>query len=155
MKILKFNESLNDYYTINDLMYIIGHSSTRDSIKRVIDSFDDINIFSKFGNTPLIMAVSYQLVTIIGELLEHGADPNIPNTSPTYPITLAAKGNRESCIEMIKILTDAGASWGVKDKDNKYMFDYLNSDNTLILTELYPDKYKEYILYKNTDKFNI
>jgi len=142
-------------YSIEQLMTIISQSSKRDSIKSVIDSFDDVNILSKFGNTPLIMAVSYQLVTIIKELLEHGADTNIPNNSPIYPISLAAKGNRESCIEIIKILTDAGASWSVNDKDNKYMFDYLNSDNSMKLKNLYPDKHKEYILYKNTDKFNI
>ena len=154
MKYLKKFEDSNDY-TIDELMRIISYSNKKDSIKSVIDSFDNVNIFSQFGNTPLIMAVSYQTITIIKELLENGADPNLPNKSPMFPIILASKGNREYCIEIIKMLTDAGAYWGAKDHKGRYMFDCLNIENSIILKKLYPDKYKEYILAKKTDKFNI
>lgn len=154
MKYLKTFENSNDY-TIGELMSIISYSNKKDSIKRVIDSFDNVNIFSQFGNTPLIMAVSYQNIIIIKELLENGADPNLPNKSPMFPIILASKGNREYCIEIIKMLTDAGAYWGERDHKGMYMFDHLNFENASILKKLYPDKYNEYILAKKIYKFNI
>ncbi len=62
----------------------IKESST-EKITALKKSGADINGFDRFGNTPLLYALSWGL-PFVDPLLELGADPNIPNESGLTPL---------------------------------------------------------------------
>ena len=52
-------------------------------------------------------------------------------------------------------LTKLGADWFIKNDDGSYFIDYLSDDNKKMLSRLFPEKYKEYLIKKETDKYNL
>ena len=50
----------------------------------------DYNYMSLVGATPFFLAVKAADTTLMGLLLDHGADPSIPNTDGTTPLLVAA-----------------------------------------------------------------
>jgi ankyrin repeat protein len=59
----------------------------------LVDAGADVNLRDRWGNTPLWRAVYHSpgTDTLIGVLLEHGADPAAKNNHGVSPIDLAAK----------------------------------------------------------------
>jgi hypothetical protein len=58
-------------------------------------------------------------------------------------------------IEGIIELTKADVNWHAKNTQNKYFLDYANDREIKILKALFPKKYQEYLIIKNTDKYNL
>ena len=56
----------------------------------------------------------------------------------------------------VKLYEDSGADWYIKGKlINITFFDYLSIENKRKIKIKYPEKYKDYLLKKDTYKFNL
>lgn len=110
--------------------------SVRENDKKKIAKIIDLlvnkgantNLADKSGNTPLMVATSYNLIDIARLLLEHGADPNIQDTEGYVPLVWAKSK------EMIDLLL-------------KYNAD-LYIDDTPIADYLHDEELKEYLTEK-------
>jgi ankyrin repeat protein len=72
-------------------------------VKELLKRGADPDLKNYNGNTPLIIATSYDNLDIIKELLNHGADPHIKNNRDEAAFDIARKrGNRN----IINYLTD-------------------------------------------------
>ena len=132
-----------------------------------MDSGNNINVKrSSDGWTPLYQATAKKLTETVKFLLENGADPNIQADDGSYPLKMCTSYyfmlSDERWLNLIKILTKYGANWNLLDEDGYCAFDEYErgvsfeiSKEKQKLIELFPEQYKEYLLHKDLEKFNI
>jgi hypothetical protein len=57
---------------------------------------------------------------------------------------------------MLQILIESGANWNIKNNFSNFdFFDLLYNEDEEIIIEDYPDKYKDYLMKKDADKYNL
>lgn len=99
----------------------------------------------------LIKAAEFNNAELIKKLIDSGVDINERN-GDTALIYAANFHSIKICI----LLIDAGADWNIVDESDKDFLDYFK-DNKLkkLITDLYPEKYKEYLIKKKSEKYNL
>jgi len=129
-----------------------------DIIKLLVESGADVNAIDSLGFVALHISSSIHL-EITKYLIGAGADVNIQNNNGSgwTPLHYAAYWNE---IRMMRLLIEAGADWNIKNENGKYFLDMLHNSNTKKnIIELYPEKYKEYLIKKdiidNVKKYNL
>jgi ankyrin repeat protein len=80
-------------------------AGTLKSVKLLVKYGADVNVSSKYGETPLQAAVSTGSADIAAFLLASHADPNAATPDGT-PLMIAVKGCR---VALVRLLLDAGA----------------------------------------------
>ena len=144
----------NDGYTpLMRSMFVIEDSEK--IIKLLIDAGANVNITDdNNGNTALILWIKSDWKNTstnkIKLLINAGADVNIKNNYGNTALILASSRNQ---IENVKLLIEAGADWNLKNDEDSDFLDYLSNNNVII--ELYPDQYKEYLIKKDAEKYNL
>lgn len=120
-------------------------------------TFYNINFKNDDGGwTPLTAAIYYNRKDMLKELLEFGADINYYDSAGQTPLMLAAARCSPGSLEMMSILIEYGADWNIVNKWSKTdFFDYTNEDVKKIIIEDYPEKYQEYLMKKDSEKYNI
>jgi len=132
---------------------IVSATNKIDVVKILIEAGADLNIRDNSKYAALHAAVNHNNYIISKMLIEAGADVNIQDNDDDTPLFYAAY---KTNIMLIKLLTDAGADWFIKNKFDNYFIDYIiESGKDTELINLYPDKYKEYLMIKNAEKYNI
>ncbi len=63
------------------------------------------------GKTPLHIAASYNKTEMVGLLMDHGADPNAPDSRDIYPLHYASP-------DITRLLLDGGANPDVQDRED-------------------------------------
>lgn len=135
----------------NDLIYFVRNHNI-ESVKRLINVGVDLNEQDNDGTTPLTWAASNSYIQIIKLLVNAGADLNIQNNKGQTSLIIAAA---YASIEAIVLLIDGGADWNIKDNDGKDFLDYFKGGNKIIVINSYPNEYKEYVMKKDANKYNL
>ena len=84
--------------------------------------------------------------------IEHGTDVNCKDYDGYTPLHWSS---RYGCLDVVKYLIENGADWLIKNDDNEYFTDNLSDKNKNIIKRLYPDKYKEFQMRIEMDKYNL
>ena len=154
-KIIHSGFNLNLQYDLGDTALIIASYHNRIEIaKLLINAGADVNIQNIDGDTALTEASSQMHIEIVKLLINAGAYLDIKNNNDITALIYATKAYGNN-FEMCKLLIDAGADWNIKDAYNKDFLDWLRDKDKKRIIELYPDKYDEYLMKKNAEKYNL
>ena len=155
MRYIKKLENINDKKLIDYVKDrdVIGLKKfIEDCIENGIEDID-----TKYNNYSALLYASndnggYEDVEICKILIDAGADVNIiDNTSlKNTPLILASYHHYN---DVVKILIESGADWNKKDSYDRDFFHYSNIKKEL--KNLYPDEYKEYLIKKDIEKYNL
>ena len=161
MKYIKLFESIG-----HALFNAIRFLNTK-GIKTLLDAGTDVNQQNVSGRTPLINVVCVangsqsKKIKIIRLLIKYGADLNIQDNDGYTALIKAAD---HDIYDVMYELIENDADWNIKT-GSKYLsgdFDFIDHFNIddkdkMIkkLKEKYPDKYKEYLMKKDADKYNL
>ena len=55
----------------------------------------------------------------------------------------------------LQLLIDNGADWFIKDNRGDFFIDYLSDELLVMISKDYPDKYSEYLIKKESEKYNL
>jgi len=117
-------------------------------VKKYIADGGDIEARTEYGTSALIISANRDKTIILKLLIDAGADlntqDNIGQTAMMY-----------SKLNIIKILIDAGADWDIKEERDKTFFDYLSHENQQKIVDLYPEKYRQYLIKEKGTEFNL
>ena len=115
-----------------------------------------IDFTDEYDRTPLVMAAYYDREEMLKKLLKLGADPNYQcEDSGETALMIAAEAN---LLNIITLLIESGADWNIKsnteNRDRDFVY-YLSNDIKEIIIEQYPEKYKDYLMKNDADKYNL
>jgi hypothetical protein len=97
-------------------------------------------------------AIFVKNVNIIKSLIKYGIDVNLRNTLGSSPLNMAIDTLNE---DIALLLIDAGADWNIVDNEGLDFFDRLTTKSRNIIIEKYPEKYKQYLIKKEANKYNL
>ena len=95
-----------DEFELTPLHYAVKRSNSREAVARLLDENPNIEAHARGGNSPLLLAASFNDPAVIELLLNKGADVNACNYSGDAPLHRAALNNKP---EVIALLLDKGA----------------------------------------------
>ena len=172
MKIKSFTESKTEFEDIDNLMNAIRHENIK-LVILLIENGCDINKKDFAGNTALMTSLYIINLKISELLIKNGANVNIKDKYGNTPLLYCAQRAYnydvvdDIYVPIIKTLIEFGADWNIKDKNNHDFLYYLddqfeghgfivrgNRDREEIIN-LYPEQYKEYLMKKNAEKYNL
>jgi ankyrin repeat protein len=176
MKHLNYFEAnkYNKSYDIDDVFKYINIGNIK-MIKKIISTGVDVNSYSSRTYPAIQLAIyySYDNFKIFDFLLECGADIDAINTNNgnTTLIDFSMNSNLSNPkdIKILYHIIDKGANWCIKNFTGYDFIDAINSNYTseriLSKTEKqniiediikkYPDKYEDYLMKKNANKYNL
>lgn len=128
---------LNDEY--EGVFHAIIFSGDKERLIEILNDYPelDMNIQSKDGATPLLLAVSLDKIEIAEILIEKGADVKIPDIEGITPLHLAVQLPNDNA-DFVKILLLNGADPFLKTKNgNLALALAINSENTKIIKLLF------------------
>jgi hypothetical protein len=177
MKILKFFEQFTKYtlidaindndinhvrklvyvVNVNDKIYgmypivVAGYRGYSNIILELIKAGANINIQdNNEADTALIAACGNNHIDAAKILIKYNADINLQSNDGNSALHFAAI-NRN--LKLVCLLIDSGADWNLLNINNKDFLDNLSDPNLII--QKYPDKYKNYIIKKEAQEYNI
>jgi ankyrin repeat protein len=139
-----------------------------DIVKELLKYNVDINSKNKSHLTPLFYAINNINYDMVKLLINSGADVNVQTkANKNSPIIVAAK-NYENIhdvpivrfknypeIKILELLTTSGAYWRHKNSIDVDFFYYLDKNVKKYLIEKFPEKYNDYMISKNAEKYNL
>lgn len=155
MKYIKTFEKLNDDDT--DLVKLINavtsiNVESINAVERLIKKGINLNAIDEYGDTALIHASYGNRINKCKLLINAGANLDIQNIHRNTALILAAVNKY---INFIKLLIDGGADWNIKNEGGRDFLDILPEKEKMEIIELYPEKYKEYLIIKKSQKYNL
>jgi ankyrin repeat protein len=135
-------------------------------IKTLLNAGANVNIQNSRGRTPLINAVCVsngsesKISKVIELLVKYGADINTQDTNGKTALIKSAEYPRYNV--MIKLI-EMNAEWYIQDEDDCDFLDNLNTSSLKRsgkshaddLKKQYPNKYKEYLMKKDANMYNL
>ena len=150
MKYLKRFEY--NYATLNDA---ICDCEDRLILKMIEDGYD-VNETDTMNRTPLMWcAIEREVsVDVTKKLIEKGAKLDAQDKDGCTALIKAADRRNYS---VLYALLDAGADWSYRENftHNPDFFYYLTYDDKIKVINKYPEKYQEYLMKKDAEKYNI
>jgi ankyrin repeat protein len=124
------------------------------AIKLINDKDIDINYKDAHGYSPILVAAMKDRLKIVKLLIKKGANVNDQEYRGQTPLMGVANYTFEN-LKLLELLIDAGADWNIVDNDG-YDFMYrLSTENYNNIVEKYPEKYKQYLIKKEANKYNL
>ena len=77
---------------------------------------------------------------------------DIRDNNGNPPIFYAVHRNN---LDIVILLIKAGANFDLIDEDDTFVFEYLNKENQEQIKKLFPKKYEDYLITKNSEKYNL
>jgi ankyrin repeat protein len=111
-----------------------------------------INFKTDDNLTPLLCAIHHNRFNILKKLIDFGANVNYADDNGFTPLMGAATENN---LTYLQLLIDNGAKWNKKDLSNYDFFNYITDEYKKIIIEDYPEKYKDYLMRKDAEKYNL
>ena len=109
-----------------------AYDSSLGAVQVLLEHNTDINLRDAYGDTPLQDILSRmslppeeEEVEIVRQLLDHGADPNIPNSNHS---TLLHQASSKGSLEIARLLLSHGAKVDEKDGDGRTPFQVASSE---------------------------
>jgi ankyrin repeat protein len=152
MKYIKKYEGVND---INwTLLREIEWDNRVDKIQKLLDQGADIEFRDSDNDNKSMLqtAIIRNREDIVRFLIEKGSDLNHQDDSGETALMMAGDVNS---FTMLQILIEAGSNWLIEDNHGYDFFDYLLEDVQKMIIEDYPEKYKEYKIWKDAKKYNL
>ena len=103
-----------DEFELTPLHYAVKRSKSKEAVARLLDENPNIEARARAGNTPLLLASSFNDSEIIELLLDKGADVNARKNDEETPLHLAALSNEP---EVVALLLDRGVDIEARDSD--------------------------------------
>ena len=151
MKYIKTYEA--KYNELSDTLIISIIDRHTDEAKHLInDPKINVNYRDSDGYTPLLVAAIRNNTEIAKLLIEKGADINGLDHRGQTPLMIAA--NIPS-MKLIEVFIDAGADWNIIDFEKTDFVDRLSPKYDTIIKKNYPNEYKNYLLNKEANKYNL
>jgi len=143
-----------------------GKKSALETIKNLIKSGADVNYQDILGDTPLINAAKSFFLSGIKVLLENGADVNQINKSYENALIVISQYPRytiDKNINIIHKIIDLFIEYDINLNQRSigrgYVHNYSALDYSdeiaLYIMEKHPEKYEEYLMKNNTEKYNL
>lgn len=173
MKHIKTFE-LNNKYTINDIINNInGNIYTNNilkTVKKILDSGVDINSYDYYRYPALHSAIIYAIenndTSLLELLLKYGANINAINLTfgdnalLLIMDTIDNENNiniKNKALNILYYLIEHDADWNIKNFSNFDFIDILKKHNHIfnIIINKYPNKYKNYLIKKEAEKYNL
>ena len=161
MKYIKrFEKAVNngDYYFNDDFIDAIKRNDI-EMVKKVIElGGNDLNHQNdEDGETALMVASFQNMIEIVKLLIDAGVDLEIRNYTKGTALLLSSYNRR---IEITRMLIEAGADWNAKNIHGRDFLSYYNAVFNEFkvkreILDLYPEQYKEYLLKKDAEKYNL
>ena len=160
--IIPYNQAILDL----ELLEYSGIKASLQKVRELIRDGANVNCFDddKF-NTPLIIATKKLNYSTIKLLIENGADVNLVNKNNKNCLFYIVNQNsytynsyKKLINNIVDLIINNKINLNAKNKKNLDIFSDIKESNPFILEYIidnFPDKYKEYLMIKNTDKFNI
>ncbi len=133
----------------------------QDKISDYLKNGGDINAVNENGNSMLAYACVNLNYKQIKYLLEEGANVNILDSldrNVLMDLYLNRDADLDMMIKILSLLTEYGIDWENIDKNGNMFLDNLYEVNQNVfkkVCEKFPKQYKQYLLHKDMDKFNI
>ena len=133
------------------------------NVKQLLKDGVNPNFRDYSGATPLHKACSAKFTSAVKLLIENGADVNAQNNSKNTPLifTMASIGYRftkDSNVKtIISLLLNAGADLSIKNNlgQDPIMLNKFDKKVEEFIEEQFPEKYAEYLMKKDADKYNL
>jgi len=155
---MKYIKKFENITLESSLIYNIEHGEIK-FVEKLIEDGANINYKEYSQWPPLLLAASYDRVEITELLLKAGADVNITNTERKTALMVASRRTKlqrhNIGLKIVRLLIDADADWNIIDSDENDFLYYMAGDFRDYIIEDYPEKYKEYIIKKDAQKYNI
>jgi ankyrin repeat protein len=149
---------VNNQVNAQELFQTIRRMGLRDT-KKLLNKGANVNIQNRIGKTPLINTVSSssvgtteQRMKMIDLLLKYGADVNIQDHNGNTAIIKAAING---LTELVFKLIEVGADLSIENLDHEDIFSYLTGEGVEEIKEKYPEEYDEYLLKKDSNRYNL
>jgi ankyrin repeat protein len=145
-------KKLND-----ELLKYSLNTASLEKIRDLIRKGADINCKNTRGNTPLINSITKSFTSCTKLLINHGADTNITNNLGETALHILAKSfnykfKKYSIIA--DLLINSNIDLNKKNNENKDALD-INEILKKHIKNNHPDKYENYLIKKDADKYNI
>ena len=151
MKYIKTYEA--KYNELDDILIVsIIDRRNKAAIDLINDPKINVNYRDSDGYTPLLVAAIRNNDEVVKLLIDKGADINVLDHRGQTPLMIAA--NIPS-LKLIQIFIKYGADWNIIDKDKTDFVDRLSPRAIKNIKEWFPNEYKNYILNKEANKYNI
>lgn len=82
-------------------LFLAAGEGRLNAVRYLLDEGADVNLRGEYGNTALTEATYYGHVSVIKELVMHGADVNVLSTDGT-PLDIAIGRNNVAVVELLK-----------------------------------------------------
>jgi len=147
-----------------DLLKYSQNNSALQKMRELIKDGANIDCVDVIHRTSLIIATNYLNYSIIKLLLENGADINIVDKYGDNCLFYIVKQDNytyHTLMNKINIIVDLiithGIDMNIKNNNNKDIFGLTNANPFILqyIIDNYPEKYKDYLLKKEADKFNL
>jgi len=155
-KLIEAGSSVND----NDLLDLAAYNNYSSIVEELIKAGADLNRQdNNSGLTPLIFASANGNMASSKKLIDFGANLDIQDNFGDTALISCARNSKQPAyrknIEIIRYLIKNGADWNLKNNKNKDFLNYLRPYDKKIIREEFPEKYKDYILKKDIEKYNL
>ena len=169
-KIWEHQDEINMERWVTPLQITIQQLKNVELTKELIKAGADVNLkASARGETPIFKAVCTDILDMVKVIIDAGANVNIGNTMRNNPPLIIAyeryrninDNEKEECLQIVHELIKAGADWNLKDSTNadRNHEDFIYYTNfykqTKYFAKLYPDKYREYLIKKDSEEYNL
>ena len=96
-----------------------GPQMLADIARLLLEHRADVNAETRYGSTPLHVAVEWETVEVVRVLLEHGANVGAEDNEGITPLHGAAEYGR---VEVVRVLLEHGANVGAEDNGGRTPF---------------------------------
>lgn len=132
----------------------IAENNNEAAINLINDKDIDINYKDNHNYSPILVAAMKERLQIVKLLIEKGANVNDQDYRGQTPLMGVSNYTYEK-IELLELLINAGADWNIVDYEGNDFLDRLSNISYTIIVEKYPDKYKQYLIKKEANKYNL
>jgi len=103
-------------------------------------------------NSNLLIVTKLGFLSLVKELIEAGANIDFQDDDGETALMIASNFVH---IEIVRELIKAGADWNIKDNDNRDFLDHLLTVIKKQIIEEFPEKYQNYLIKKDAEKYNL